>query len=231
MMLWVIFGTFMIISLIVSWQLKSRFKKYAQIPLSNGMSGADIAAKMLRDSGIYDVQIVSVEGQLTDHYNPKNKTINLSHDVFYGHHVSAAAVAAHETGHAIQHAHAYAPLQIRSALVPIQNISSTVMNVIFIGMFLGAFLLPSFIPMTLALQIIVFCYFIFTVFAFITLPVEFNASNRALIWLDSSGVATGVAQEKAKDALKWAAMTYVVAALSALATLLYYVALLAGNRD
>lgn len=195
------------------------------------MSGAEVARKMLNDNGIYDVQICSVDGTLTDHYNPSNKTINLSKEVYYGYSVSSAAVAAHETGHAIQHANSYAPLQMRSALVPIQNVSSTILNIVFIALFVGAIFLPNLVPYTLALQIIVAAYAIFTLFAFITLPVEINASRRAVAWLTNSGIVAGESREYARDALKWAAYTYVVAALSALATLIYYALQLVGRDD
>lgn len=186
---------------------------------------------MLQSSGIRNVSVISVEGQLTDHYNPANRTINLSHDVFYGRNVSAAAVAAHETGHAIQHYQSYAFLEFRSALVPLQNVSAKILNVIFIAMFVGAIFLPGIMPMGLALQIIIAAYSMFTLFAFVTLPVEIDASRRALAWLNSSGITTGQAQEQAKDALRWAAYTYVVAALSALATLVYYIMIYTSRRD
>jgi hypothetical protein len=226
-----IFGVFMLLSWIVGAQLKSRFKRYSNTPLKSGMSGKDVAEKMLRDNGIYDVKVLSVPGQLSDHYNPANRTVNLSPEVHNGRNVAAAAVAAHECGHAVQHARAYAPLQMRSALVPIQNVSAKILNVIFMMMFFGAVLLPSIISYDLALLVIIACYGIFTLFAFITLPVEINASSRALAWLNNSGITFGKGHEEAKDALKWAAMTYVVAALSALATLAYYVMLFLNRRD
>lgn len=221
----------MLLSWIVSAQLKSRFRRYSGTPLQSGLSGRDIAERMLRDNGIYDVKVLSVPGQLSDHYNPVNKTVNLSPEVHNGRNVAAAAVAAHECGHAVQHAKAYAPLQMRSALVPIQNVSSKLLNIIFITMFLGAMMLPNIISFDLALLIIIGCYSVFTLFAFITLPVEFNASQRALAWLSTSGITYGKGHEQAKDALKWAAMTYVVAALSALVTLAYYVMIFLGRRD
>jgi hypothetical protein len=226
-----IFIVFAALSGLVSWQLKSRFKKYSQIPSANNMSGREVALKMLNDNGIYNVNVVSVEGSLSDHYNPMTKTVNLSPDVYNGRSVSAAAVAAHECGHAIQDAHAYAFLRFRSALVPLQNISGKVINIIFIAMFAGAFLLPGLLPMKLALEIIIACYAIFTTFAFVTLPVEIDASRRALQWLNSTGVTAIDTHGYAKDALKWAAYTYVVAALSALATLLYYVMIYTSRRD
>lgn len=228
-MLLAIFIGFALLSFIVSSRLKSKFNKYSQVGLS--MSGAEVAKRMLENNGIYDVTIRPVEGSLTDHYNPTDKTVNLSHDVYYGRSVSAAAVAAHETGHAIQHATAYSWLQLRTALVPLQNVSAKILNVIFIVMFAGAFLLPNLMPMTLALQIIVVAYAVFALFAVVTLPVEINASQRAIAWLTNSGIIVGETREQARDALKWAAYTYVVAALSAIATLLYYVMMLVGRND
>lgn len=225
----VIFITFALLSFFVSSRLKSKFKKYSEVGLP--MSGAEVAKRMLQDNGIYDVTIRPVEGSLTDHYNPTDKSINLSNDVYYGQSVSAAAVAAHETGHAIQHATAYSMLELRTALVPLQNVSAKILNVIFIAMFAGAIFLPNLMPMQLALQIIVAAYAVFTLFAIVTLPVEINASQRAIAWLTNSGVIAGQTREQAKDALKWAAYTYVVAALSAIATLLYYVMMLVGQRD
>ena len=226
-MLLAIFIGFALLSFIVSSRLKSKFNKYSQVGLS--MSGAEVAKRMLENNGIYDVTIRPVEGSLTDHYNPTDKTVNLSHDVYYGRSVSAAAVAAHETGHAIQHATAYSWLQLRTALVPLQNVSAKILNVIFIVMFAGAFLLPNLMPMTLALQIIVAAYAIFALFAVVTLPVEINASQRAIAWLTGSGIIVGETREQARNALKWAAYTYVVAALGSLATLLYYIGL--SRRD
>ena len=228
MSIWVIFGLFMLLSLLVSQQLKSRFKKYAQIPTNGNISGKEVAEKMLRDHGIYDVQVISVPGQLTDHYNPLKKTINLSKVVYYGQHISAAAVAAHETGHAVQHAQAYMWLNLRTALVPLQNVSATIMNIIFIGLFIGSLFLGG-MNIQFAGSIIIACYSIFTLFSVITLPVEFDASRRALVWLNSSGITSMISHPKAKDALKWAAMTYVVAALASLATLLYFIAAFSGR--
>lgn len=226
-----ILGVFMLLSWIVSAQLKSRFSRYSKIPVNYGMTGKDVAEKMLKDNGINDVSVISVEGQLTDHYNPLNKTVNLSRDVYYGNSVSAAAVAAHECGHAVQHAAAYAPLKFRSALVPIQNVSAKIMNIIFIAMFFGAFAFQRLLPFDLALMVIIACYGVFTLFALVTLPVEINASRRALAWLNDSNVTGYDTAPQAKDALKWAAYTYVVAALSSLAMLMYYLFLLMGRRD
>ncbi|MDR2926821.1 MAG: zinc metallopeptidase [Cytophagaceae bacterium] len=229
--LFIIFIVFMALSWIVSAILKRRFEKYSHTPTNGGISGAEIAQKMLYDNGIYDVKVLSTGGHLSDHYNPANKTVNLSNEVFNGCNVAAAAVAAHECGHAVQHARAYAPLKLRSALVPLQNVSSRILNVIFIAMFAGAILLPNLIPHNIALIVIIACYGIFTLFAFITLPVEINASQRALVWLNNAGITGGQSHVQAKDALKWAAYTYVVAALSALATLIYYIMIFVNRRN
>lgn len=222
---------FMILSMIVSSQLKSRFRRYSKIAVNYGMTGKDVAEKMLVENGISDVSVVSVQGELTDHYNPANKTVNLSRDVYYGQSVSAAAVAAHETGHAIQHNRAYTMLQLRTSLVPIQNVSARVMNIIFIAMFFGAFAFRQAFSFDLAIMIIIICYAIFTLFALVTLPVEIDASKRALTWLNSSNVTSMETHDKAKDALKWAAYTYVIAALSSLAMLLYFIFMFLGRRD
>jgi Zn-dependent membrane protease YugP len=226
-----IFAAFALISFLVGNRLKSKFKKYSQIPLSRGLTGKDVALKMLRDHGITDVSVVATEGQLSDHYNPATKTVALSKDVFYGQNISAAAVAAHECGHAVQHASAYSLLQLRTALVPLQNVSAQVLNFIMGMMFFGAIFFGSILPVNLALMIFVVCYGVFTLFAFITLPVEINASNRALAWLTDSGVTNYDNHEQAKDALKWAAYTYVVAAIASLVTFLYFLMMLLGRRD
>ncbi len=226
-----IFLFFLVASWIVSSQLKKRFKKYSRTPLDSNLSGAEVAKKMLQDNGIYDVRILPSKGQLSDHYNPANKTVNLSENVYHGRNVAAASVAAHECGHAVQHARAYAPLKLRSALVPVQNASAKILNTVFMMMLFGAFILPSVISFNLALQIIIACYAVFTAFAFITLPVEINATQRALTWLHGANITSGRNHNEARDALKWAAYTYVVAALSALATLAYYVMLFLGSRE
>lgn len=231
MPLLLIFLFFVIASSIVSSKLKSRFKKYSKTPLDSNLSGREVAEKMLKDNGIYDVRVLPSRGHLSDHYNPANKTVNLSETVYNARNVAAAAVTAHECGHAVQHANGYAPLKLRSALVPVQNMSSKILNAVFIMMFFGAFMLPSFISFDLALQIIIACYAVFTLFAFITLPVEINATQRALKWLHSANITSGRNHYQARDALKWAAYTYVVAALSALATLAYYVMIFLGRRD
>jgi uncharacterized protein len=225
MSIWVIFIGFMILSWIVSMVLKSKFTKYSKIPLDNGMSGREVAERMLRDNGIYDVKIQSVPGQLTDHYNPVDKTINLSPDVFNGRNISAAAVAAHETGHAVQHATAYAWLGFRSKLVPAVSFSSKWVQWILLG---GVLLVNTF-PFLLFAGIVLFA--LTTIFSFITLPVEINASQRALAWLSNAGITSYQNHDKAQDALKWAATTYVVAALGSLATLLYYIMIFMGARD
>ena len=230
-MIFIIGGFFWLVSWLVSSKLKNKFKKYSQIGLSSGLSGREIAENMLRDNDIYDVNVISVTGQLTDHYNPTNKTVNLSKDVYNGRSAAAAAIAAHECGHAVQHATAYSMLQMRSAMVPIQNASSRIINMMFWALLVGSFALPGIIPMDTALLVIVICYAIFTLFAFITLPVEFDASNRALAWVDEHRVVNREEYAIAKDALKWAAMTYVVTAIGSLVTLLYYVWLLLGSRD
>lgn len=212
----------MLVSLFVSWRLKSKFAQYAQVGLQNDLSGKEIAEKMLRENGIYDVRVISVEGQLTDHYNPQDKTVNLSNEVFYGRSVAAAAVASHECGHAVQHATAYGALQFRSAIVPFVSIASNWMQWII----LAGILLINTTIVPLAIGVALFA--VTTLFSFITLPVEFDASRRALAWIDSRGIVNAREHEMAKDALKWAAMTYVVAAIGSLATLLYYVSILMG---
>lgn len=218
---------FMIIGFILSGVLKSKFRKYSQVPLTNGMSGAEVAAAMLKYNQIYDVQITQVEGQLTDHYNPQDKTVNLSYDVYHGRSVAAAAVAAHECGHAVQHATAYSFLQMRSSLVPVVNIAASLQQYLFMFGIAGIGFFKS--PILLIIALVAFG--ITTVFSLITLPVEFDASHRALVWLDGSGFARGQEYDGAKDALTWAAMTYVSAALAALVQFLYLLWALLGSRD
>ncbi|GAB2493921.1 MAG: zinc metallopeptidase [Cytophagales bacterium] len=220
---------FAILGFVVSSRLKSKFKKYSQTPLQANLSGAEIAKLMLADNNIHDVQVVCVEGQLTDHYNPMNKTVNLSPDVFYGRNAAAAAVAAHECGHAVQHATSYTWLNFRSAMVPIQNISGKILNVVLIASLFGGFALG--LPVPLIGYIVVGSYGVMTLFTLVTLPVEFDASNRALAWVQNRNVVTRDEYAMSKDALKWAAMTYVVAALASLATLAYYIMIFFGNRD
>jgi Zn-dependent membrane protease YugP len=214
----------MILSFGVSAMLKSKFEKYSKVALHSGLSGKDIAQKLLRDNGISDVQVFSVQGQLTDHYNPTNKTVNLSSGVFDGRSVASAAVAAHECGHAIQHANGYAFLKMRSSLVPIISFSSKYVQWVLLA---GVLLIQTF-PALLGIGIIMFA--LTTLFSFITLPVEFNASRRALEWLDTTGITSGEYGDQARDALKWAAMTYVIAALGSLATLIYYISIFNRRR-
>ncbi len=225
MNIWIFFIAFMILSWIVSATLKSRFRKYSKIPLDNGMSGREVAERMLQYNGISDVRIVSVKGQLSDHYNPVSKTVNLSQEVYNGRNISAAAVAAHECGHAVQHAKAYAWLAFRSRLVPVVSFSSKFVQWILLA---GILLIQTF-PAVLLAGIILFA--LTTLFSFITLPVEINASKRALAWLSASGITSYQNHDKAEDALRWAAYTYVVAALGSLATLLYYIMIFLGARD
>ena len=221
----------MAIGWIVSARLKSKFHKYSQIHLTRDLTGADVARLMLADNGIQDVKVTSVEGQLSDHYNPATKTVNLSEGVYHGRNAAATAVAAHECGHAVQHAKAYSMLELRSAMVPIQNISGKVINIIFIGMMFGAFAVKGLFSVETALLVIIACYGVFTLFAFITLPVELDASKRALAWVEARGIVTREEHAMAKDALKWAALTYVVAAVGAITMLLYYISLFMGRRD
>ena len=219
-----IFGL-MAVSWLIQWRLRSKFQQYSQVGLSSGLSGAEVAAKMLADHNIHDVRIISTEGQLTDHYNPTDKTVNLSESVYAERTAAAAAIAAHECGHAVQHATAYSMLQFRSAMVPaLSSVSKWMPFVLIAGVFM---INRSVIP--LGVGIVLFA--LTTLFSFITLPVEFDASRRALAWMDQRGVVTAPEHAMAKDALWWAAMTYVVAALSSLATLLYYVGIfMGGNR-
>ena len=225
-MYWIIFFFFALLSWLVSANLKRKFEKYSQVPLPNGMTGRDVAEQMLHDNGIYDVQITCTPGQLTDHYNPMNKTVNLSEGVYYSNSIAAAAVAAHECGHAVQHATAYAPLKMRSALVPVVSFASNIVSWVLLG---GMLLLHKF-PELMLFGIILFATT--TLFSFITLPVEINASQRALVWLSRAGITNVYTHDKAEDALKSAAYTYVVAALGSLASLMYYIMIfMGGSRD
>ncbi len=220
---------FMILSFVVQSRFKAKVHKYSQESLQANLTGREIAERMLRDNRISDVQVICVEGQLTDHYNPHEKTVNLSPEVYHGNSVTAAAVAAHECGHAVQHAASYSMLELRSRLVPFVNISGTIMNVIVIGsIFLGGFLYNTF-NMNFVLLVIIGCYSFMTAFSLITLPVEFDASNRALVWLRTNNIVRPDEDEKAKDALKWAAMTCVVAALASLTTLIYFIMMFVGG--
>ena len=222
---------FMLIGWIISSRLKSKFKEYSQIHLTKDLTGAEIARLMLADNGIHDVKVVSVEGMLTDHYNPETKTVNLSEGVFQGRNAAAAAVASHECGHAVQHANAYSMLQLRSALVPIQTISATIMNYIMMALIFGGIFAGGLLSWNTALLVMIVCYAVFALFAIITLPVEFDASRRALAWVKTRNIVTPQEYDMAQDALKWAAMTYVVAAIGAITTLAYYVMLYLGRRD
>ena len=222
---WIIFIGFALLSYLVSARLKSKFENYSQIPLPNGMTGRDVAEKMLRDNGIYDVRVTCTPGHLTDHYNPADQTVNLSESVFYNCSIAAAAVAAHECGHAVQHATAYAPLRMRSALVPVVSFASNIVSWVLLG---GMLLLHSF-PQLMLFGILLFAST--TLFSFITLPVEINASQRALAWLSNAGITNYGTHDKAEDALRSAAYTYVVAALGSLANLLYYVMLFLNARE
>ena len=214
-MIWILIIAVMILSMVIQARLKSRFEKYSEVP--TGLSGAEVAQRMLQAHGIHDVNIVSIEGTLTDHYNPQTKTVNLSHDVYYGRNVAAAAVAAHECGHVVQHAVGYAPLQLRTALVPVVKFANSMISWVLLA---GLVLYQAF-PSLLWIGIAMFG--LSTLFSFVTLPVEINASSRAVQWLDGAGVVSYETKPMAEDALKWAAYTYVIAAIGSLATLLYYI--------
>ncbi|MDD5507010.1 MAG: zinc metallopeptidase [Bacteroidales bacterium] len=222
---YIIGAIFAVIGMIVGQVLQSKFKKYSRVALRNGMSGKEIAERMLADNGITNVQVISARGHLTDHYNPTNKTINLSEAVYSQRSAAAAAVAAHETGHAVQHATAYRWLTMRSKLVPVVSFSSKIVQWVILG---GILLINSF-PNLLLAGIILFA--IVTLFSIITLPVEYNASSRALAWMQTCNVVTSQEYEGAKDSLRWAARTYLVAALGAIASLLYYLMIFMGRRD
>ncbi len=219
---------FMLLGLFISSRLKSKFAKYSKEPLSSGLSGKQIAEKMLRDNAIYDVKVVSVQGRLSDFYNPTDKTVNLSEDVYNGTHVAAAAVAAHECGHAVQHNVAYKWLTMRSKLVPAVQIASNLMGFLTFGLAIFAYSSPAMLNSMLLIFIIL--QSAITLFTLITLPVEIDASRRALAWLDNSKLTRSDEHEDAKDALKWAAYTYVAAALGSIATLVYYIWRFMGNR-
>ena len=221
-------GIIFLVSMYVSNQLKSKFKKYSKIKLKNGLSGKEIAEKMLSDNGITDVQVVSTKGQLTDHYNPVNKTVNLSEAVYAQRNAAAAAVAAHECGHAVQHATAYNWLTLRSQIVPAVGFSSKISNFVIMAGLILMYSGSALGSMLFLAGIVLFA--ITTLFTFITLPVEFDASNRALAWLENKNMVTQEEHAGAKDALKWAARTYVVAALGSLATLLYFISMFLGRK-
>lgn len=224
MNIWIIMILIMVLSFLVQQMLQSRFNKYSQVPTANGMTGAEVAQKMLNEHGIYDVKVVSTRGMLTDHFNPQTKTIALSEGVYGSRSVAAAAVAAHECGHAVQHAHGYAPLKMRSALVPMVSFASNIVQWVLLAGVLMVDRFPGLLWFGIAL------FATTTLFSFITLPVEINASSRAIAWLTNAGVTDYQTRPMAIDALKWAAYTYVIAALGSLATLLYYIGI-ARNRD
>ena len=231
---YLIIGISMLVSWLVSARLKSKFEHYSKVHLRNGMSGKEVAEKMLRDNGIHDVQVISVPGQLTDHYNPANKTVNLSEGVYMQRNAAAAAVAAHECGHAVQHAVGYSMLQLRSKLVPIVSISSNLMQFVLIAgiVLMGATqTIENPTGNTTVLAIGVAMFAMTTLFAFVTLPVEYDASNRAMKWLKDTGTVTSEEYVGVKDSLTWAARTYLVAALGSLAQLLYWASMLMGRRD
>ncbi len=231
---YLIIGISMLVSWFVSARLKSKFEHYSKVHLRNGLSGKEVAEKMLRDNGITDVQVISVPGQLTDHYNPANKTVNLSEGVYMQRNAAAAAVAAHECGHAVQHAVGYSMLQLRSKLVPIVNISSNLMQFVLIagiGLMAATRTIDNPNGNTAVLAIGVLMFAVTTLFAFITLPVEYDASNRAMKWLKDTGTVTAEEYVGVQDSLKWAARTYLVAALGSLAQLLYWASMLMGRRD
>ena len=226
----ILFITFMIIGWAVQSRLKSKFKTYAAMPISTGMSGKEVAEKMLADHGIIKVRVISTPGKLTDHYNPKDMTVNLSPEVYEGRNISAAAVAAHECGHAVQHATAYKWLQMRSQMVPLVSVSSKMLNFIFLAGMFGMGVLHMF-TMDMVILAVIFFQAMITIFSVITLPVEYDASRRAVIWLETAGVVNSHELEGANDALKWAARTYLVAAIAAVTYLAYYVMMFMGNRD
>ncbi len=216
-MIWIVLIAVMVLSMLIQGRLQSRFEKYSQVPVS--FTGAEIAGRMLAAHGIHDVQIVSIEGTLTDHYNPTTRTVNLSRDVYYGRSVAAAAVACHECGHVVQHATGYGPLKMRSAMVPVVNFSNSIVSWVL----LAGVLLINIFPALLWAGIALFA--LTTIFSFITLPVEINASSRAISWLENEGIVNYETKPMAADALKWAAYTYVIAAIGSLATLLYYISM------
>ena len=226
----ILFITFMLVAWAVQAKLKSKFKQYAAMPISTGMSGKEVAEKMLADHGITRVRVISTPGKLTDHYNPKDMTVNLSPEVFEGRNVSAAAVAAHECGHAVQHATAYKWLEMRSQMVPAVSISSKMLNYIFLAGMFGMGVLHIF-TMDMVILAVIFFQGLITLFSVITLPVEYDASYRAVVWLENSGVVEAHELEGVNDALKWAARTYLVSAIAAITYLAYYVLMFLGNRD
>jgi hypothetical protein len=228
-MIFIILLLFMVAGFAVQARLKNRFKKYSESYLSSGLSGAEVARRMLNFYGLDSVQIISVPGQLTDHYNPANKTVNLSPEVYEGRNISAAAVAAHECGHAVQHATAYAWLTMRSKMVPVVSFSGKIMNMVFLFSILGMSVLG--LGFEQALVVVIAAQAVVATFALVTLPVEYDASRRALVWLQGAGITDASNHHQAEDALKWAARTYLVAAAAAVTQLLYYIMLYMGRRD
>jgi Zn-dependent membrane protease YugP len=228
-MIFVILLVFMVAGFAVQARLKNRFKKYSESYLSSGLSGAEVARRMLNFYGLDSVQIISVPGQLTDHYNPANKTVNLSPEVYEGRNISAAAVAAHECGHAVQHATAYAWLTMRSKMVPVVSFSGKIMNMVFLFSILGMSVLG--LGFEQALVVVIAAQAVVATFALVTLPVEYDASRRALVWLQGAGITDASNHHQAEDALKWAARTYLVAAAAAVTQLVYYIMLYMGRRD
>lgn len=228
-MIFIILLLFMVAGFAVQARLKNRFKKYSESYLSSGLSGAEVARRMLNFYGLDSVQIISVPGELTDHYNPANKTVNLSPEVYEGRNISAAAVAAHECGHAVQHATAYAWLTMRSKMVPVVSFSGKIMNMVFLFSILGMSVLG--LGFEQALVVVIAAQAVVATFALVTLPVEYDASRRALVWLQGAGITDASNHHQAEDALKWAARTYLVAAAAAVTQLLYYIMLYMGRRD
>ncbi len=228
MFYFIIIGVFSLIGMVVGNRLKSKFKFYSQKPITGNMSGAEIAQKMLSHYGVNDVKIVQGQGFLSDHYNPLSKVISLSPDVFQGRNISAAAVAAHECGHAVQHANSYSMLKLRSGLVPVMKASSSIQQFLFMGMMVG---MGAGFGGNIFILVLMATFGVTALFSLITLPVEFDASRRALAWLDNTGITQGEQYDGAKDALWWAAMTYVVSALSALVVFLYFFLQFMGNND
>ena len=216
------------LGMLISFRLKSKFSQYAQEPLRAGMSGREVALQMLHDNGIYDVQVSSTSGFLTDHYNPATKVVNLSEEVYNGQSVASAAVAAHECGHAVQHAKSYAWLNLRTSLVPVVQLSSSLMNILFLALFFVAYAMPK--MGNAMLLVVIICQAAITLFSIITLPVEIDASHRGLQWLNASGITHGEEHVHAKDALTWAAYTYIAAALGAIASLIYLIMRFMGNN-
>ena len=228
-MIFIILLVFMVAGFAVQARLKNRFKKYSESYLSSGLSGAEVARRMLNFYGLDSVQIISVPGQLTDHYNPANRTVNLSPEVYEGKNISAAAVAAHECGHAVQHATAYAWLTMRSKMVPVVSFSGKIMNMVFLFSILGMSVLG--LGFEQALVVVIAAQTVVATFALVTLPVEYDASRRALVWLQGAGITDASNHHQAEDALKWAARTYLVAAAAAVTQLIYYIMLYMGRRD